>query len=464
MNRIHLQRTSRLKRKILNYLIALEASLLIALTVVAVQVREVGELVTPFAKVGVVTLLVAFPVIWLCCLCLYGAWDVSILDNHIDGYRRLLKSSVMTFLIFASASYIFKVQISRLVIFFSLICGTIIHLILRWVFLRIVDYRVNTAEVQNRLLVISPQAHSHPEAERFAKQYNSEIRYFESFTTQTTFLSWIDDLISELDRSQTTWLLLTDIQGFTHYQIEHLIWKVQQSQTKVVLYDSYGYIFSQHPMKRYSDVNWLEILTPRINDSQRVLKRIFDLLLVTASIILLTPLFLVIAIAIKFDSRGNLLYVHKRIGQDGKLFNFPKFRTMLHGSDVNRLQVLGRPDETMAERYRNDPRITRVGKTLRRYSLDELPQLWCVFIGTMSLVGPRPILPEEEVQVRELHFKRNIAKPGLTGIWQVSGRKDTTWEERMAFDLRYVQEWSLALDLILIARTFRALTSGEGSY
>ena len=82
----------------------------------------------------------------------------------------------------------------------------------------------------------------------------------------------------------------------------------------------------------------------------------------------------------------------------------------------------------------------------------------------MSLVGPRPILPEEEIQVGELDFKRNIAKPGLTGIWQVSGRKDTTWEERMAFDLRYVQEWSLALDLILIARTFRALTSGEGSY
>ena len=118
----------------------------------------------------------------------------------------------------------------------------------------------------------------------------------------------------------------------------------------------------------------------------------------------------------------------------------------------------------MAERYKNDPRITRVGRFIRRFSLDELPQLWCVLIGTMSIVGPRPILPEESSQLGDFHFRRHIAKPGLTGIWQVSGRKDTTWEERMAFDIKYVQEWSIALDAILITRTFKAIISGKGSY
>jgi lipopolysaccharide/colanic/teichoic acid biosynthesis glycosyltransferase len=191
---------------------------------------------------------------------------------------------------------------------------------------------------------------------------------------------------------------------------------------------------------------------------------LFDLVLVIPAILLLTPLYLIIAILIKLESRGRLLYTQERIGQDGILFKFPKFRSMKPGSDAQRLEILGRPDEGMTERYKSDPRITRVGRVIRRFSLDELPQLWCVLVGTMSLVGPRPILPEEAPQLGDFHFRRQIAKPGLTGIWQVSGRKDTTWEERMAFDIKYVQEWSIALDLVLITRTFRAVIIGKGSY
>jgi lipopolysaccharide/colanic/teichoic acid biosynthesis glycosyltransferase len=112
----------------------------------------------------------------------------------------------------------------------------------------------------------------------------------------------------------------------------------------------------------------------------------------------------------------------------------------------------------------DEKRMTPIGKFFRSTSLDELPQLINVLNGDMSLVGPRPILPEEAPQLGDFHFRRQIAKPGLTGIWQVSGRKDTSWEERMAFDIKYVQEWSIALDLILIFRTFKAVLSGKGSY
>jgi lipopolysaccharide/colanic/teichoic acid biosynthesis glycosyltransferase len=242
------------------------------------------------------------------------------------------------------------------------------------------------------------------------------------------------------------------------------MWGAQQLNISFVIHDELGFVTSQNQFKRIDDYNWLRILTPRINDSQRVLKRLFDLSLVIPSLILLTPLFIAISIAIILNSRGSVLYSQQRIGQDGKLFTFPKFRTMKPGSDALRLEVLGRPDDNMAERYKNDPRITKVGRLLRRFSLDELPQLWCVLIGTMSIVGPRPILPEEEIQLGDFHFRRQIAKPGLTGIWQVSGRKDTTWEERMVFDVKYVQEWSIGLDMILIARTFKVIVSGNGSY
>ena len=225
-----------------------------------------------------------------------------------------------------------------------------------------------------------------------------------------------------------------------------------------------GLATSQSRLQYYDGLNWVGIGAPRINESLRVIKRVFDLALVIPALLILTPLYLLIALLIKLDSPGNVHFTQKRIGSNGELFTFPKFRSMREGAESERLLILGRPDETMADRYKTDPRVTRVGKFLRRFSLDELPQLFCVLWGTMSLVGPRPIIPDEEAQLGDFHFRRQIAKPGLTGIWQVSGRKDTSWDERMAFDIKYVEEWSISLDLILIFRTFRAIIDGKGSY
>ena len=453
-----------IKRRLVNYLIAFESTLIVLLTVLAIQVRQIGEQISPIVDLRVFILILAFPIMWLCCLSLFGAWDLSILDNHIDGYRRLLKASWITFLTFSSASYIFKIQISRFVILFSLIGGTILHLILRWVFLRVADKRVNTKNNQDTWLIISPNGQVDTSAAELAVRYKVKIKHFEAFDNQKEFKSWLADLNGLLSTNSFSNLVLTSLAGLTNSQINELMWGAQQLNVSFVIHDELGFVTSQNQFKRIDDYNWLRILTPRINDSQRVVKRLFDLALVIPSLILLSPLFIAIAVAIILNSRGSVLYSQQRIGQDGKLFIFPKFRTMKPGSDAMRLEVLGRPDENMAERYKNDPRITKVGRLLRRFSLDELPQLWCVLIGTMSIVGPRPILPEEEIQLGDFHFRRQIAKPGLTGIWQVSGRKDTTWEERMIFDVKYVQEWSIGLDMILIARTFKVIVSGNGSY
>ena len=451
------------KRKLLNLLIAFETILLTALTALAVRVRNIGEDVSPTVDLRVFLLLVGFPIIWLCCLAIFGAWDLVILDNHIDGYRRLLKASLITFLTFSSASYIFKIQISRFVILFSLVGGTLLHLVLRWIFLRVVDKQINR-RMADKWLIITPNGSVSPAAEGFATQYKAEISYFGLADNQKGFKSWLVDLVAEVERLNCSKVLLSTTAPLSNRELEHLLWQIQSLKVEVVIHDQLGFAIVQNQTKRYSNSNWVGVLTPRINDSQRVVKRVFDLAMVTPSLILLCPLYLLIAIAIKVNSRGSVLYTQQRLGQDGKLFVFPKFRTMKPGSDEIRLAVLGRPDEDMAQRYKNDPRITSVGRVIRRFSLDEIPQLWCVLIGTMSLVGPRPILPQEEVQLGDTHFRRHIAKPGLTGIWQVSGRKDTTWEERMAFDIKYVQEWSLALDLILIMRTFKAVVSGSGSY
>ena len=452
------------KRRLLNYLVAFESILLICLTALAVQLRHVGEDLSYRNDLKEYALLLSFPIIWLCSLSLFGAWDLTILDNHIDGYRRLLRSSFMTFLAFSSASYLFKIQISRFVILFSLAGGTVLHLILRWLFLRFIDRKLREQNKNEKWLVLSSKSSALELITDFSKEHKSELRHFAIENSEIDFKRWVDEIAFQVALGKHTRVILLDVHALSAVQIEQLMWAIQQTGAEFLVFDNLGLATSQSQLKYYDGFNLVSIGSAQINDSLRVVKRLFDLVLVIPAILLLSPIYLVIAIGIKAESRGPLLYVQERIGQDGALFDFPKFRSMKPGSDVERLRVLGRPDAEMTERYKNDPRITRVGKVIRRFSLDELPQLWCVLIGTMSLVGPRPILPEETPQLGDFHFRRHIAKPGLTGIWQVSGRKETTWEERMAFDIKYVQEWSVALDLVLITRTFRAVISGKGSY
>ncbi len=452
------------KRRLLNYLIAFESILLVVLTGVAVEVRHIGEDVALSSNAKEFFLLIAFPIIWLCCLSLFGAWDLRILDNHIDGYRRLLRSSFMTFLTFSSASYLFKIQISRFVILFSLVGGTILHLILRWIFLRVVEKRLRASVGSEKWLVITADGQRDLGVINFAENEGADLRFLASPSENSPFKTWVDEVTFQIALGRYSKVLLANVQDLESSQIEQLMWAIQQSGADFLVLDKLGLATSQGSLTYFDGFKWVSIGSAQISDSLRVIKRLFDVALVIPAIILLTPIYLLIALMIKVESRGPLIYSQERIGQNGSLFLFPKFRSMRPGSDFQRLEILGRPDDAMAERYRNDPRITRVGKVIRRFSLDELPQLWCVLIGTMSLVGPRPILPEETSQLGDFHFRRQIAKPGLTGIWQVSGRKDTSWEERMAFDIKYVQEWSIALDLILITRTFKAVLSGKGSY
>jgi exopolysaccharide biosynthesis polyprenyl glycosylphosphotransferase len=452
------------KRRLLNYLITFESLLLVALTGLAVEVRHVGEDVALSSNLKEFLLLIAFPIIWLCCLSLFGAWDLRILDNHIDGYRRLLRSSFMTFLTFSSASYLFKIQISRFVILFSLVGGTLLHLGLRWIFLRVVDKKLRSNEASEKWLAITVDGLTKSAVTDFAAREGAELRFISSLSNTKSFKNWVDEVTFQITLGRHSKVLLANPEDFEATQIEQLMWAIQQSGADFLALDNLGLATSQGPLTYFEGFNWVSIGSAQISDSLRVIKRLFDLALVIPAIITLAPLYLLIALMIKVESRGPLLYSQERIGQDGSYFSFPKFRSMRPGSDAQRLEILGRPDEGMTERYKADPRITRVGRIIRRFSLDELPQLWCVLVGTMSLVGPRPILPEEAPQMGDFHFRRQIAKPGLTGIWQVSGRKDTTWEERMAFDIKYVQEWSIALDLVLITRTFKAVLSGKGSY
>ena len=183
-------------------------------------------------------------------------------------------------------------------------------------------------------------------------------------------------------------------------------------------------------------------------------------------------IYLIIAVAIKLDDRGPVFFRQDRVGQDGELFGMWKFRSMRVDAEQV-LEFFKREREARGEaeagndvmfKMRDDPRVTRVGRVLRRYSLDELPQLFNVLAGQMSLVGPRPPLPREVAQYETEVNRKFLVKPGITGLWQVSGRSNLSWEDAVRLDLYYVENWSLASDLVILWRTVKAVIKRDGAY
>lgn len=196
-------------------------------------------------------------------------------------------------------------------------------------------------------------------------------------------------------------------------------------------------------------------------------KRFLDISISLVSLILLSPILVLTSIFIKLTDGGPVLYWSNRVGVKGKIFHFPKFRSMIFNADtkLHHLKKLNKHGENdITFKIKNDPRVTFVGKWIRRFSIDELPQLWCVLFGSMTLVGPRPPIPDEvkSYTLKERH--RLDIKPGITCIWQVSGRADIPFPKQMLLDLEYVQKRSFKLDLILLLKTIPAVISGKGAY
>lgn len=193
--------------------------------------------------------------------------------------------------------------------------------------------------------------------------------------------------------------------------------------------------------------------------------RALDVSLSATLLLLLLPVFAVIAVAVRLESPGPLIFRQKRVGKDGCEFPFLKFRSMIRDAEARRLGLENRNERGgPVFKIRDDPRVTRVGRVLRRWSLDELPQLINVLRGDMSLVGPRPALPSEVARYTPHQRRRLAVTPGVTGLWQVSGRARLSFEESVALDLAYIQRRSLALNLLILARTVPAVLNGDGAF
>ncbi|MEU2624254.1 sugar transferase [Streptomyces sp. NPDC007157] len=209
----------------------------------------------------------------------------------------------------------------------------------------------------------------------------------------------------------------------------------------------------------------LRVSLPTFTGGRRAIKEVVDRVGAAVLLMLFAPLMVFAALLVLVDSRGGAFYRQRRVGKNGREFTILKFRTMAVGAHRARAELADRNEGAgLLFKLRRDPRVTRVGAVLRRYSVDELPQLFNVLTGAMSLVGPRPPLPEECAEYGPDIRRRLLVKPGLTGLWQISGRSDLPWEEAVRLDLRYVEDWSLALDTVILWKTMRAVLHGQGAY
>jgi exopolysaccharide biosynthesis polyprenyl glycosylphosphotransferase len=272
----------------------------------------------------------------------------------------------------------------------------------------------------------------------------------------------LHDLIEEHGAT----LVLVAASAFDTARLNRLLWELQDADVDLqITSGTVDLLASRVTVQSVAGVPLLFVRRTGMNLVQRILKRTTDVVIAGLGLIILSPLLVAVGVWIKTDSDGPMFFSQVRVGLDGKLFRVWKFRTMFKDAEARRTEL-----EHLSEgpgllfKLRKDPRVTKAGTFLRRYSLDELPQLWNVLKGEMSLVGPRPALPSEVEQYDDWVRNRLRVKSGMTGLWQVSGRTDTSFSDYVRFDLFYIQNWSLTLDLSILIRTLRAVMSKEGAH
>lgn len=248
--------------------------------------------------------------------------------------------------------------------------------------------------------------------------------------------------------------------------LRRLAWQLEKDEVDLVVAPALMEVAGPRTSIRpVAGLPLLHVEHPELTGGRRLAKSAFDRAGAAAALVLLSPLLAFVAIAIRTGSTGPALFRQTRVGRDGREFTVLKFRTMVVDAERHKAALVRfNEHDGVLFKLRKDPRVTRTGSWLRRYSFDELPQLINVLRGDMSLVGPRPPLPEEVAQYGDDVRRRLVVRPGMTGLWQVSGRADLSWEESVRLDLRYVENWSLTLDLQILWKTWSAVARGSGAY
>lgn len=439
-----------------------------------------GDLATDLSGFPVQYLLLSLLIVgsWSAALALSRTRDARVCGTGLTEYRRVANSSALTFGLLAILFLVAKVDIARGYFILALPVGAVALLGSRWIWRRwLVGQRRYDHYLSRAIVVGSPDDVGYVAAQIQAKSgaaYHVVGVALEDRTRDTLSVGGEElPVVGTLaDVTAAAGLLNADtviVAGQPHggsRYIRNLGWALEGTATDLVLASRLTDVAG--PRIHFRPVEGLPLIhveIPQFEGGRHVLKRMLDVVVSALALVVLIVPMLILAVIIRVDSPGPVLFRQERVGRGGSSFRMLKFRSMVIDAE-SRLAALHEQNEGagLLFKMKDDPRITRVGRFIRKYSLDEFPQLWNVLVGEMSLVGPRPPL-QREVEGYESHVHRRLyIKPGLTGMWQVNGRSDLSWEESVRLDLYYVENWSLTGDLVILWRTAKVLFHPSGAY
>ena len=437
---------------------------------IAAQVRF-GSSVTPMY----LGLSLALPVLWIVALWLSGAYDVRFIGTGSDEYRKVLNAGVSLTATVAIFSYTVNLQLSRAYVVIALPSVTVFDLLARFAMRkRLHQKRMHGKCLHNVVAVGHELAVADLVTELGRDRYHGltvvgacVVRPGEcDEVVGVPVYGGLDDITAAVKAFDADTVAVTTFPEMDGVRLRSLAWELEKTGTDLcvspALLDVAG---PRTTIRPTAGLTLLHVDHPQLAGFRLVLKGLFDRCAAAAALVMLAPVMAALAAAVWLHDRGPVLFTQMRVGKDGHSFRMYKFRTMVVDAEQRRTQLLPSNDsDGVLFKLRKDPRVTAVGAHLRRLSLDELPQLFNVFLGHMSLVGPRPALPDEAEKYAEHVRRRLVVKPGLTGLWQVNGRSDLSWEESVRLDLRYVENWSFALDLQILWKTISVMMRGSGAY
>ena len=408
---------------------------------------------------------------WIVALVVRGAYDTRVLGVGSEEFKRVVTASAGLFGAVAIVAFALKLDLSRGFVLITFAAGLLFLLVDRWILRSWLRHERRYGNYLHRTMVIGVGERQSEIVDMLDRDPVAGFTVVDvaqeadADATHEQVDQWLDQIMARIGLNDVDTVAIAGTPAQGQELIKRLSWRLEGPRIDLLVAPTLGdFVGPRVTIRMQADLPLIHLDEPHLTGPKRAIKRALDISIGVLLFLLFTPFMLIAAVGTFFSSRGPIFYRHQRIGRGGEVINVVKFRTMFVGSDQKREEVIGVPDERISERYKNDPRITGFGRFLRRWSVDEMPQITHVIGGSMSLVGPRPVLLDEIQLFGDEDHRRHLTKPGLTGLWQVSGRKAVDWDERMRMDLDYVEHWSPALDLVIVARTVKVVLTGRGAY
>ncbi|KAA9107790.1 sugar transferase [Microbacterium rhizomatis] len=418
-------------------------------------------------------------ILWMWALSFADSRSHRVIGAGLAEYTRIVNASFRLFGLVAIAAFLLRVDLARGFLFISLPLGVLILLLERWLWRQWLLVQRVQGKYVARVLLVGSRASVAQIARELRRVPGAGYHVVGACVpsgkvaetiegTDIPIMGSVDAVQRAMQATRADTIAVTSTDDLPPDKVKEISWSLEAGKQHLVLAPSITDIAGPRLHTRpVAGLPLIHVETPRFTNGQRFTKRSFDVIVTSVITLLLSPVLLMVAAAVKLTSKGPLLYKQERVGINGAPFHMLKFRSMRVGADKELAALLAAQgtSETPLFKVKNDPRITPIGKVIRKYSLDELPQLFNVLGGSMSLVGPRPQIAAEVALYTSAARRRLLARPGITGLWQVSGRSTLDWEQTVRLDLYYVENWTLIGDVAILAKTARAvLLPGESAH